>query len=202
MFQIIYKRIPLDTNRLKSIAESLIFSSPQILNLDRLVAILEVDRSEVKEAIELLMVEYSERDGGIRLAEVAAGYQFRTVAQNAKWLQKIHGERLVKFSQAALESLAIVAYRQPITRAEVEYLRGVDSGGVLKTLLDRSLVRIVGRKDVPGRPIIYGTSKEFLEHFGLNDLSGLPNLKEFADLSISDPEMGGKQQTLINELEE
>ena len=179
--------------------ESLIFSSPQILDLDRLVKILETPRSDVRSAVESLIEEYSKREGGIRLAEISGGYQFRTVPENAEWLRAIHGERLVKFSQAALEALAIIAYRQPITRAEIEYLRGVDSGGVLKTLLDRTLLKIVGRKDVPGRPIIYGTSKEFLEHFGLNDLSGLPNLKEFADLAISETALQPQQQMLMDD---
>ena len=117
---------------------------------------------------------------------MAGGYQFRTVAELAPWLKKLNKDRTPRFSRAALETLAIVAYRQPSTRAEVEYLRGVDSGGVMKTLLDKGLLRILGKKDVPGRPLMYGTSRQFLELFGLRDLSDLPALKEFAAL---DPQL-------------
>jgi segregation and condensation protein B len=95
-------------------------------------------------------------------------------------------DRAARFSRAALETLAIIAYRQPATRAEVEYLRGVDSGGVMKTLLDKNLLRILGKKDIPGRPLMYGTSRQFLELFGLRDLNDLPTLKEFTAL---DPEL-------------
>jgi segregation and condensation protein B len=98
-------------------------------------------------------------------------------------LRKLNKERATRFSRAALETLAIIAYRQPATRAEIEYLRGVDSGGVMKTLLDKNLIRILGKKDVPGRPLMYGTSRQFLELFGLRDLNDLPTLKEFAALA-------------------
>ena len=117
---------------------------------------------------------------------MAGGYQFRTDTELAPWLRKLSKERPFRFSAAALETLAIIAYRQPVTRAEVEYLRGVDSGGVVKSLLERNLLRILGKKDVPGRPLMYGTSRHFLEFFGLKELQDLPTLKEFSAL---DPEL-------------
>jgi segregation and condensation protein B len=116
------------------------------------------------------------------LEEVAGGFQFRTRAEHVDWVRRLNKSRPFRFSRAALETLAIIAYRQPITRAEVEYLRGVDSGGVVKTLLDRHLVRILGKKDIAGRPMIYGTTREFLELFGLRDLAALPTLREFSEI--------------------
>jgi segregation and condensation protein B len=113
---------------------------------------------------------------------VGGGWQFRTRPDFQLYVVRHIKAKSARFSQSALETLAIVAYRQPITRAEVEHLRGVDCGGVLKTLLEKRLVRILGKKDIPGRPLIYGTSKEFLEVFGLKDLKSLPTLKEIQAL--------------------
>ena len=126
---------------------------------------------------------YAQKESGLQLEEVAEGFQFRTRPESADYIQKLIHSRPYRFSRAALETLAIIAYRQPVTRAEVEYLRGVDSGGVFKTLLEKQLIRILGKKDVPGRPLIYGTTREFLEFFGLRDLSTLPTLKEFSELT-------------------
>jgi len=110
----------------------------------------------------------------------------RSRPENADFIRRLSRIRPYRFSQSALETLAIIAYRQPITRSEVEYLRGVDSGGVLKTLLEKKLVRILGKKEIPGRPLIYGTSREFLEAFSLKDLASLPTLKEVRELTASD----------------
>ena len=168
---------------LKSIIESLFFVSESPLNLDRLCTLLEeFEREEVKTALKLLMEEYSAGERGMVLAEVAGGWQLRSRPSHGDYIRRLMRGKVAKFSQSSLETLAIVAYRQPITRAEIEYLRGVDAGGVLKTLLDRKLIRILGKKDVPGKPIIYGTSKEFLEIFGLKDLASLPTLKEVQEL--------------------
>lgn len=177
----------MDTAELKGAVESLVFVSESPLRPERIAEVLEVEKGRVLEALHALAGEYAERNGGIALAEVAEGFQFRTRPEHAEWVRRLGKSRPFRFSRAALETLSIVAYRQPVTRAEVEYLRGVDSGGVLKTLLEKRLVRILGKKDVPGRPMIYGTSREFLELFGLRSLSELPTLKEFSELPAELP---------------
>lgn len=169
--------------QLSAIIESMIFSSDAPISLDRLCDLLqEFGRDEIKSALVELLSFHAERGGGFQLVEVAGGWQFRTSLDLQDYVLRHVKARTVKFSPSSLETLAIVAYRQPVTRAEVEYLRGVDCGGVLKALLDRKLIRILGKKDIPGRPLIYGTSKEFLEIFGLKDLKGLPTLKEIQAL--------------------
>jgi segregation and condensation protein B len=171
---------------LPAIIESVIFAAESPLSLDRLCEILsEHARDEVKSALAELGQFHDERGGGFNLVEVAGGWQFRTRPDFQQYVARHVKTRAAKFSPSALETLAIVAYRQPVTRTEVEYLRGVDCGGVLKTLLEKKLVRIMGKKDIPGRPLIYGTSKEFLEIFGLKDLKGLPTLKEILALDES-----------------
>jgi len=170
--------------RLKSILESLIFISDVPVSFDRLCGILgDYAREDIRSALDALQEEYGKPGRGVFLAEVAKGYQFRTSEENGEYVRRLYKTKVSRFSQSALETLAIVAYRQPITRAEIEYLRGVDSGGVIKTLLEKKLVRILGKKDIPGRPLIYGTTREFLEIFGLKDLKALPTLKEIEDLS-------------------
>lgn len=171
---------------LNAIIESLIFAAEAPLSLDRLCELLhEYEREEIKAALAELGQFHEERGGGFSLVEVAGGWQFRTRPAFQEYVVRHVKTRTAKFSPSALETLAIVAYRQPVTRTEVEYLRGVDCGGVLKTLLEKKLVRIMGKKDIPGRPLIYGTSKEFLEIFGLKDLKGLPTLKEIMALDES-----------------
>lgn len=173
-------------DNLKAAVEACIFAADNPLSLDRLAALLEVPRAELRPLVEQLQREYEVPGRGFSLAEIAGGYQFRTHVEFAPQLRKLNRERTTKFSRAAMETLSIIAYRQPVTRAEVEYLRGVDSGGVMKTLLDKNLLRILGKKDVPGRPLMYGTSRHFLEMFGLRSLNDLPTLKEFTAL---DPEL-------------
>jgi len=169
---------------LKSIIESLLFVADAPVSLDRLCSLLEeFDRSEVREALTVLVTEFGGHGRGVVLAEVAGGYQFRTPPENVEFLRRLTRAKPAKFSQSSLETLAIIAYRQPVTRAEIEYLRGVDSGGVLKTLLEKKLIRILGKKDIPGKPLIYGTTREFLELFSLRDLKSLPSLREIRDLS-------------------
>ena len=169
--------------QLTAIVESMLFASDAPLSLDRLCDLLqEFGRDEIKSALAELKSFHEERGGGFLLVEVAGGWQFRTRLELQEYVLRHVKSRSVKFSPSSLETLAIIAYRQPVTRAEVEYLRGVDCGGVLKALLDRKLIRILGKKDIPGRPLIYGTSKEFLEVFGLKDLKGLPTLKEIQAL--------------------
>ena len=170
-------------SELKRVVEALIFAAESPLSLDRLCQLTDRSRVEVRPVIKLLQDEYPPAQRGFSLTEVAGGYQFRTDSDLAPWLRKLSKERPFRFSPAALETLAIIAYRQPITRAEIEYLRGVDSGGVMKTLLDKGLLRILGKKEVPGRPLMYGTSRQFLELFGLRELADLPTLKEFSGLA-------------------
>jgi segregation and condensation protein B len=131
--------------------------------------------------------ELEQEGRGIRLAEVAGGYRLVTKQEYAPWVKRLDkAKSAAKLSRSALESLAIIAYKQPIVRSEIEEIRGVETSGVVRTLLERKLVRIVGRKEVPGRPIMYGTTKFFLEHFGLHDLSQLPPLREFKELGESE----------------
>ncbi|HIJ94678.1 MAG TPA: SMC-Scp complex subunit ScpB [Desulfuromonadales bacterium] len=170
-------------SELSAILESMIFTSESALSVDRLCDLLtEFERGDIKSALTDLVNSYQERAGGFELVEVAGGWQFRTRPTFQSYIVRHIKTRSAKFSPSALETLAIIAYRQPVTRAEVEHLRGVDCGGVLKTLLEKHLVRILGKKDIPGRPLIYGTSKEFLEIFGLKDLKSLPTLKEIQAL--------------------
>jgi segregation and condensation protein B len=168
---------------LKPLVEALLFGADGPLRSDRLAEVLEVERATVVEVLQALQAEYEAQPRGFFLQEIAGGYQLRTRPEFADYLRRLGRARAFKFSRPALETLAIVAYRQPVTRTEIEYLRGVDSGSVLKTLLDKRLVRILGKKDVPGKPVIYGTTREFLELFGLADLAALPTLKEFSELA-------------------
>lgn len=171
---------------LRAVVEAFLFVAGAPLSLEKLADLTDADQAAIKNLITILTAEYNQAGRGIRLFEVAGGYQFRSDPELAPWLRRLQKERTQRLSAAALETLAIIAYRQPVTRAEIEYLRGVDSGGVMKTLLERNLLRILGKKDVPGRPLLYGTSRYFLELFGLKDLNDLPTLKEFAAL---DPEL-------------
>ncbi|MBI5468650.1 MAG: SMC-Scp complex subunit ScpB [Deltaproteobacteria bacterium] len=168
-----------DKDSLKPLIESLIFASEGALSLDRLSSVLEgEERAVVKEAVEDLIEEYKSSGRGILIEEVAGGYQFRTNPDSSPWLRKFFKIGMQKISKAAMESLAIIAYKQPATRGELEAIRGVDSGGVLATLMEKRFIKITGRKEVPGRPVVYGTTREFLETFDLKDLSCLPSLKD------------------------
>ena len=169
---------------LESIVESLLFISDAPLTLDRLCAILEeYDRPAIAAAVARLREAYDKPERGVQLAQVAGGYQLRSRPENADFIRRLVRGKIFKFSRSALETLAVIAYRQPITRAEVEYLRGVDTGGVLKTLLEKKMVRILGKKDIPGKPLIYGTTREFLEAFSLKNLASLPTLKDIQELA-------------------
>lgn len=168
---------------LNAILEGLLFVADGPMSLDRLTELLpDYERASVRLALQELRDNYTERGSGIHLVEVAGGWQLRTIPELMPYLSRMVKGRPARFSQSALETLAIVAYRQPVTRQEIEYLRGVDTGAVLKTLLEKKLIKILGKKDIPGRPIIYGTSQEFLEVFNLQDLKGLPTLREIQSL--------------------
>ena len=167
---------------LKAILEALIFASPEPLTPKAIAKLL---LGEPKEHIEAALAELKrdyERASGLQLVEVAGGYQIVTRPDLHEWVRRLFHERTSqKLSAQALETLAVVAYRQPITAAEINEVRGVDTSGVLNTLLERHLVKIVGRKQVVGRPFLYATTKEFLIRFGLNDLSDLPKVEDMAE---------------------
>ncbi len=167
---------------LKSILEGLIFVSEAPLTLDRMKEVLGISKRDLQRLIADMMEEDRKGNRGFLLSEVAEGFQFRTRPEHAEWIKKLKKVKTGALSQPALETLAIVAYRQPVVRGDVEKIRGVDSGGVLRTLLERKLIKIIGKKDVPGKPLVYGTSKKFLEVFGLKDLSDLPTLKDLESL--------------------
>jgi segregation and condensation protein B len=168
-----------EEERLKAILESLLFAAAEPVALAQLVTVLEtVARDEVKRVLGEMAMAYASGGRGIVLEEVANGYQLRTPKEHALYVRKLLAAKPPRLSRPLLETVAIVAYRQPITRPEIEQLRGVDCGGVLDTLIERRLIHIAGRKEAPGRPIMYTTTREFLELFGLKDLSGLPDLEE------------------------
>jgi segregation and condensation protein B len=181
----------MEREEIKSIVESLLFVAEGPQSLQRLGEILDsVDRATLQGVLNEIQADYESQNSGIRLVEVAGGYQLRTAKANADWVKKYLGGRPARMSKATLETLAIIAYRQPITKAEVEAIRGVDVDGVVTTLLERNLIRAVARKDVPGRPFLYGTTPEFLQLFNLKDLSQLPTLKEMEEISL--PEIAGE----------
>lgn len=163
---------------IKPIVESLLFAAGAPVSLRRLAEVIGVAQADIKPALALLEEDYATPGRGIFLAEVAGGYQLRTVADYVEYVKTLIREKPNRLSRAALETLAIIAYRQPITKAEIEAVRGVDVDGVLNSLLTKKLIRVMGRKDVPGRPWVYGTTPQFLELFGLSDLSSLPPLPE------------------------
>jgi len=178
----------IDARELKAILEAVLFVSPEPVPVARLVSIVgTVSKDEVVQALGILTHDLDQDGRGIQLVQIAGGYRLVTKQEYGPWLKRMDKAKAAqKLSRSALESLAIIAYKQPLVRSEIEEIRGVETSGVLRTLCERKLVRIVGRKDVPGRPIMYGTTKFFLEHFGLQDLSQLPPLREFKELGDSE----------------
>ena len=185
------------------VLESIFFVSESPVKLKWLVELLpEWNEDAIRAGIERIKLECQEVSRGIELVDVAGGYQFRTKPDQTEWLVRLKKTKPSKFSQAALETLALVAYRHPITRSQIEDVRGVDSGWVLRTLLEKGLIKILGRKDLPGRPIIYGITPAFLELFGLNSLQDLPTLKEIQpppvveampDAEVTEEEVSGTE---------
>ena len=178
----------IDGRELKAILEAVLFVSPEPVPVARLMSILGTfSKAEVVQALGILTHDLDQDGRGIQVVQVAGGYRLVTKQEYGPWLKRMDKAKAAqKLSRSALESLAIIAYKQPLVRSEIEEIRGVETSGVLRTLCERKLVRIVGRKDVPGRPIMYGTTKLFLEHFGLQDLSQLPPLREFKELGESE----------------
>jgi segregation and condensation protein B len=171
--------LELGSKRLRSILESLLFAAGDPVSLARLCQLVPgYERREVSRTLAEIADQYAREERGFRLQEVAGGWQLRTPRANAEFVKALLAQRPVRLTRAALETLAVVAYRQPVTRPEIEAIRGVDVDAVLTTLLERRLVRVLGRKDVVGRPLLYGTTPAFLETFGLKDLAALPRLEE------------------------
>ncbi|MBP7341343.1 MAG: SMC-Scp complex subunit ScpB [Syntrophaceae bacterium] len=169
---------------ISSIVEALLLASESPVTVEKICSVLDgAGKKEVEEAIAALMAGYDERASGISIQEIAGGYQLRTRPELAVWVKKLKGSKPATLSPAALETLAIVAYRQPIVKADIEHIRGVDVSAPLKGLLEKKLIRIVGRMDVPGKPIIYGTTKKFLEVFNLKELADLPTMRELKELT-------------------
>src|SRR5262245_53494358 len=170
---------------IESILESLLCAHNGPLTVERAAEVIGgVTRGDVGRALAALQERYEVEGRGLRIAQVAGGYQLRTAPEHAEYVRRLLRQRPTRRSRPMLETLAIIAYKQTITRAEIEAIRGVDVDSTLTTLLERRLIRIAGRKEAPGRPLLYATSREFLEVFGLNDLSELPTLRELGDVSI------------------
>ena len=176
----------LNDDILKALLEGIIYVAPEPVTLDGMVKALEgEERERVKAKLDELVADYEQNYHGIQIRQVANGYKFSTKAEHHESLRKYVKslKPLVRLSKPALETLAVIAYRQPVTMPEIEEIRGVDSGGVIHTLLEKKLVVTSGRKNVVGRPILYRTSKDFLVHFGLKDVGELPSLKEFEEMA-------------------
>ena len=187
----------MEREEVKSIIDSLLFVADGPVTLQRFQEVIEgSNKDEIRSALVELQKELENGPRGVRLVEVAGGYQMRTAKGNAEWVKKFLGGRPARMGRATLETLAIIAYRQPITKAEIEAIRGVDVDGVISTLLERELVRAVARKDVPGRPFLYGTTQQFLELFNLKDLTQLPTLKEMDEITL--PEIPGETIPIEN----
>ncbi len=173
---------------LKDIIESLLFVSKEPLSVNHIKKVLPLaEAGDIKKNLQMLSGEYEARGGGFFLSEVAGGFQIRTRPEYKEWVKRLVNPGQPRLSKPAMETLAIIAWNQPVIKSEIERIRGVDCGGVLKVLLERELVRILGRKEIPGRPLIYATTKRFLEMFDLNDLKDLPTPKEIEAME-EDPE--------------
>jgi segregation and condensation protein B len=168
----------------RRIAEALILGAPEPVSAQRLAEIVPgIRAAEVRELVGELNAEYAEQRRAFEVVEAAGGFQLRTLGDFSPYLQQTLSTRPLRLSQAALETLAVVAYRQPVTRAEIEHVRGVEAGAVLRSLLERRLVRIAGHREVPGRPMLYATTRRFLEVFGLPRIEDLPTLRDIQELA-------------------
>lgn len=184
----------LKNGKLKAAVECMLFVSTEPLTTTQMAAVLEMDEPAIEEAVHELILDRGQT--GLQIARIAGGYQFCTRPEFSEVCQKIVVKQSQRLSRAGLETLAVVAYRQPVTQPEVEAIRGVSVDGVMKTLLDRGLVREVGRKQTVGRPILYATTPKFLEHLGLEDLADLPEIDTLAVEKIK--ELEAQQDLLAN----
>src|SRR5579859_992072 len=183
---------PEKKKELKNIVEGALLAAGRPLNLDELLALFgdeeRPERTEVKKALETLQADFADR--GIELTEVASGFRIQVRRELAPWISRLWEERPARYSRALLETLALIAYRQPITRGEIEDVRGVTvSTHIMRTLQDRGWIRIVGHRDVPGHPEMFGTTKEFLDYFSLKSLDELPSLAQLRDIESINAEL-------------
>ena len=179
--------------RARTLVESLLFLADRPIGVEEVRLATGLEPARVRKALDELSGHYREGVAGVVLHEVAGGWQLRTSPDASEVARRFLRVKPQRLTRAALETLAIVAYRQPVTRPEVEEIRGVDSGAVMKALLERRLLKILGKKEEPGRPILYGTTREFLEFFALKDLASLPTLREFHELSEESREIVEKE---------
>jgi len=188
----------------RAIIEAILLTAEDPVSPGRLVSLLDgFNGRDIREAIDALKAQYEQSDHGITIIEVANGFQLATRQELSPWIRKFHKERgQIRLSQAALESLSIVAFKQPITRIEVDSIRGVNSAGVLQTLMELNMVRIVGRSDGIGKPMLFGTTREFLIHFGLRSLTDLPKPKELEELLATGEQKAKDRDQLALGIEE
>lgn len=176
-----------EENNVKSVMEALLFASERPLGIDQIRGVLNnLEASEIRRALEELKSEYANANRGISIVEIAGGFQMIASPNFSSFLRKLYKDRHAeRLSRPALETLAIIAYKQPVTKLEIESLRNVNIDGVIKSLLDKSLIRISGRKKLPGRPFVFGTTRQFLEYFGLKSLEELPRMEDFSSLAAA-----------------
>ncbi len=187
----------LEPAALKALIEALLFAADKPLTVLRIRQLIRLpDLPRIQAIVNEIQADFADR--GLTLHEMSGGYLFRTHHAYSSWVQQLIQGRPVRLSRAQLETLSIVAYRQPITRPEIDQIRGVDSGATLKLLLDRHLIRILGKKEEPGRPMLYGTTKEFLDFFSLKDLRELPTLREYSELSEESRQVVARAQHAID----
>ena len=188
----------LPATEVRAVLEALVFASPQPLTPREIEKVLGgVPKRDWQAALEEIRADYARDGRGLQLVEVAGGFQITTRPEYNDWVRELLDPRApTRLSVQALETLAVIAYKQPVTLPEIIDLRGVKSGGVIKTLLEKRLIRITGRKEVVGRPMLYGTTKEFLLHFGLKDVGELPRIEEFAAVLGDDVDVDGLRRAI------
>ena len=186
---------------IRSIVEAILFTTEKPVMLDQIKDIIEgAQAAEIREVIDALKKEYADQKRGFIVVEIAGGYQILTNPDFAMYVKKFYRTKhKEKLSKPALETLAIIAYKQPVSRLDIELIRGVNSDGVVVHLLSKELIKIAGRKDVPGRPYLYGTTKQFLEYFGLKSLEDLPKLEDFSSLQELPENVGGQPQAATSD---
>jgi segregation and condensation protein B len=189
----------MDRSQAKKIIESLLLVSDKPVSIDTMRDVLKtVDASDIRSMLEELNGEYASTDRSFNIREIAGGFQMQTAPVYSKWISAMYKRPPDRLTGPALETLAIIAYKQPLTRSEIEAIRGVNVDGVLHTLEERDLIRTRGRVEGPGRPILYGTTQEFLQHFGLKSLEELPKLKEFQEGDLDFVKEAEKRREVID----
>lgn len=174
----------MDNLKIKSIIESLLFVNEKPIQIPEISRLLEIKSKEIRQAVDELQTDYQKRKSGISIISIAGGFQMSSAPVNEPWVKKMYKhQNRQKLSTASLETLAIIAYKQPITRVEIEQLRGVNVDNIVRKLAELGLIKTAGKKEVMGRPFLYVTTRKFLEYFGINSLDDLPNLEEFVGLA-------------------